>query len=232
MSTTSTYEIAPDIFRLSIYVPEFDMQFNHFLVRDEEPLLFHAGLKGMLPALREAVAKIIDPAKLQFWGAIGGAITGAITGAAVGAGIGEKIGANWPHPVPSKHASAVPSGSPLNLPNVRAVDVHDLPDAPKGLVLALFEGGCWGWAVFWGCVYFWWWHAASGCRGPLSSGWGGRADRSSTSRPSREPTLEISDEGDEWDYDENGMAVHHRGAGFRGEVLCGWHTCGFRRSHD
>src|SRR6201981_1011718 len=65
MSTTAIYEIVPDLFRLSIYVPDFDMQFNHFLVRDEEPLLFHAGLKGMFPALREAVAKIIDPAKLR-----------------------------------------------------------------------------------------------------------------------------------------------------------------------
>ena len=65
MSTTAIYEIAPDLFRLSIYVPDFDMQFNHFLVRDEEPLLFHAGLRGMFPALREAVAKIIDPAKLR-----------------------------------------------------------------------------------------------------------------------------------------------------------------------
>jgi flavorubredoxin len=58
-------EIAPDIFRISLYVPDFDMQFNHFLVRDEEPLLFHAGLKAMFPALREAVAKLIDPAKLR-----------------------------------------------------------------------------------------------------------------------------------------------------------------------
>ena len=58
-------EIAPDLFRLSIYVPDFDMQFNHFLVRDEEPLLFHAGLKAMFPPLREAVAKLIDPAKLR-----------------------------------------------------------------------------------------------------------------------------------------------------------------------
>jgi len=65
MSTTAIYEIAPDLFRLSIYVPDFDMQFNHFLVRDEEALLFHAGLRGMFPALREAVAKIIDPAKLR-----------------------------------------------------------------------------------------------------------------------------------------------------------------------
>lgn len=58
-------EIAPDLFRLSIYVPELDMQFNHFLVRDAEPLLFHAGLKGMFPALREAVAKLIDPSQLR-----------------------------------------------------------------------------------------------------------------------------------------------------------------------
>jgi hypothetical protein len=36
---TAINEIAPDLFRLSVYVPDFDMQFNHFLVRDEEPLL-------------------------------------------------------------------------------------------------------------------------------------------------------------------------------------------------
>ena len=53
MNTTAIYEIAPDLFRLSICVPDFDMQFNHFLVRDEEPLLFHAGFKGMFPAFRD-----------------------------------------------------------------------------------------------------------------------------------------------------------------------------------
>lgn len=61
----AVHEIAPDIFRISIYVPELDMQFNHFLIRDEEPLLFHAGLKGMFPLLRESVAKVIDPATLR-----------------------------------------------------------------------------------------------------------------------------------------------------------------------
>lgn len=58
-------EIAPDLFRLSIHVPDFDLQFNHFLVRDGEPLLFHAGLKGMFPALRDAVATLIDPTQLS-----------------------------------------------------------------------------------------------------------------------------------------------------------------------
>jgi flavorubredoxin len=63
---TTIDEIAPDVFRLSLYVPEIDMQFNHFLVRDEEPLLFHAGLKKMFPALLEAVATLIDPARLRY----------------------------------------------------------------------------------------------------------------------------------------------------------------------
>ncbi|GAA5505616.1 MBL fold metallo-hydrolase [Novipirellula caenicola] len=62
---TTINEIAPDLFRLSIYVAELDMQFNHFLVRDDEPLLFHAGLKAMFPMLREAVAQLIDPTKLR-----------------------------------------------------------------------------------------------------------------------------------------------------------------------
>jgi flavorubredoxin len=65
---TTIDEIAPDVFRLSVYVPDYDMQFNHFLVRDEEPLLFHTGMKAMFPVLREAVAKVIDPATLKWIG--------------------------------------------------------------------------------------------------------------------------------------------------------------------
>jgi flavorubredoxin len=61
-------EISADLYRISIYVPDFNLQFNHFLVKDEEPLLFHAGLKGMFPMLREAVAKILDPAKIRWIG--------------------------------------------------------------------------------------------------------------------------------------------------------------------
>lgn len=63
---TQIDEIAPDLFRLSVYVPDIDMQFNHFLVRDDEPLLFHAGLRGMFPVLRDAVATLIDPARLRY----------------------------------------------------------------------------------------------------------------------------------------------------------------------
>jgi len=37
-------EVAPDHYSISIYVPEFNLRFNHFLVKDEEPLLSHTGM--------------------------------------------------------------------------------------------------------------------------------------------------------------------------------------------
>ncbi len=59
-------EIAPDLFRISVYVPQIDLQFNHFLVRDDEPLLFHTGLRRMFPEVRDAVARVIDVASLRW----------------------------------------------------------------------------------------------------------------------------------------------------------------------
>jgi flavorubredoxin len=53
-------EIAPDLFRISVFAEWGNLQFNHFLIRDEEPLLFHTGLRGMFPEIREAVAKLIS----------------------------------------------------------------------------------------------------------------------------------------------------------------------------
>jgi flavorubredoxin len=58
-------EIAPDVYRISVYAAPVDLQFNHFLVRDDEPLLFHTGLRAMFPEVREAVSTLIDPARLR-----------------------------------------------------------------------------------------------------------------------------------------------------------------------
>ncbi len=59
-------EIAPDIYRICTYIPEIDLQFNQFLVKDEEPLLFHTGMKSLFPLVREGVASVIDPAKIRW----------------------------------------------------------------------------------------------------------------------------------------------------------------------
>ena len=63
---TTITEIGPDLYRISIYASDFSLQFNHFLVLDEEPLLYHAGLKGMFAPLRDAVATILEPSRLRW----------------------------------------------------------------------------------------------------------------------------------------------------------------------
>ena len=59
-------EIAPDVYHICVFYPEINLQFNHFLIKDDEPLLFHTGLRRMWPQVHEAVSKIIDLAKLRW----------------------------------------------------------------------------------------------------------------------------------------------------------------------
>jgi len=59
-------EIAPEVFRFCLYAPEIDLQFNYFLVRDEQPLLFTTGYRASFDLLRKAVAKVIDPAEIRW----------------------------------------------------------------------------------------------------------------------------------------------------------------------
>jgi flavorubredoxin len=59
-------EIAPDVYRICVFYPEINLQFSHFLIKDEEPMLFHTGLRRMFPEVREGVAKVLDPAKLRW----------------------------------------------------------------------------------------------------------------------------------------------------------------------
>ena len=60
-----TTEIAPNIYRISIFAQRGNFQFNHFLVKDDEPLLFHTGLRGMHAEIREAVSKLINLSELR-----------------------------------------------------------------------------------------------------------------------------------------------------------------------
>lgn len=59
-------EIAPDVYRISTYIREFDLQFNQFLVKDEEPLLWETGMKALFPEVRDAVARLIRPSALRW----------------------------------------------------------------------------------------------------------------------------------------------------------------------
>ena len=61
-------EIATDVYRISTFHPDYGIQLNQFLIKDDEPFLMHTGLKKMFPVTFEAVASIIDPAKLRWIG--------------------------------------------------------------------------------------------------------------------------------------------------------------------
>ncbi|HEU4661473.1 MAG TPA: MBL fold metallo-hydrolase [Pseudolabrys sp.] len=71
---TKIDEVADGIFRLSTFVPQIaepaGFAFNSFLIRGDEPLMFHTGLRKMFPLNREAVAKLIAPESLR-WIAFG-----------------------------------------------------------------------------------------------------------------------------------------------------------------
>ncbi len=66
-------EIADGIYRISTFVPDIGpdgFTFNQFLVRAEEPLLFHTGPRGMFPAVSDAAARIVPLEELR-WIAFG-----------------------------------------------------------------------------------------------------------------------------------------------------------------
>jgi flavorubredoxin len=61
-------EIAPDVYRICVMYKEIGLQFNHFLVKDDEPLLFHTGLNSMFNDVYEGVSKLIKPSDLRWVG--------------------------------------------------------------------------------------------------------------------------------------------------------------------
>ncbi|RST56991.1 MBL fold metallo-hydrolase [Siminovitchia terrae] len=59
-------EIESDVFRLSIFSTESGFQYNAFLVRDEEPLLYHTGPKLLFSQFSQAAASLIDLKQLRW----------------------------------------------------------------------------------------------------------------------------------------------------------------------
>ncbi|MBK8276918.1 MAG: MBL fold metallo-hydrolase [Nitrospira sp.] len=61
-------EIAPDFFRITTFVEPFNIQFSQFLVRDDQPLLFHTGPRALFQEVKSAVASLIDPQTVRWIG--------------------------------------------------------------------------------------------------------------------------------------------------------------------
>ena len=66
---TTVDEIAPDIFRLSTWVPDITEQgftFNQFLLTGDEPFLFHCGHRQLFPFVSEAINRVVPLEKLRW----------------------------------------------------------------------------------------------------------------------------------------------------------------------
>jgi flavorubredoxin len=70
-SNTSIQEIADAIFRINTPVAlpgAGQFSFNQYLVVDDEPMLFHTGLRGLFPLVSEAVNTVLPVEKLRYLG--------------------------------------------------------------------------------------------------------------------------------------------------------------------
>jgi flavorubredoxin len=68
-TTTTVAEIAPGVHRVSTYVadgPPGGITFNQFVVGGDAPLLFHTGMRRMFPAVRDAVATVVEPGSIRW----------------------------------------------------------------------------------------------------------------------------------------------------------------------
>ena len=68
-SGTNVHEIADGIYRISTPVTiegSGGFSFNQYLIVDDEPLLFHTGLRRMFPLVREAVASLLPVDRLRY----------------------------------------------------------------------------------------------------------------------------------------------------------------------
>jgi flavorubredoxin len=61
-------EIAPAVFRISTFHPDYGIQFNQLLIADDEPFLMHTGFRKSFPVTLAGVATVLDPATVRWIG--------------------------------------------------------------------------------------------------------------------------------------------------------------------
>lgn len=70
-SGTNVQQVALDTYRINTPIDLPDgggFCFNQYLIVDDEPLLFHIGLRQLFPLVREAIATVLHPERLRWIG--------------------------------------------------------------------------------------------------------------------------------------------------------------------
>ena len=67
-SGTRVDEVAPSVYRIStpVTILPGGFSFNQYLVKDDQPLLFHTGPRRMFPLVREAIAAVMPVERLRY----------------------------------------------------------------------------------------------------------------------------------------------------------------------
>jgi flavorubredoxin len=68
-SGTNVHEIAAGIYRINTPVPlpgGAAFSFNQYLIADDEPLLFHTGMRSLFPLVSEAIAAVLPIERLRY----------------------------------------------------------------------------------------------------------------------------------------------------------------------
>jgi flavorubredoxin len=69
-SGTTIDEVAPDLYRIStpVEIPSLPggFSFNQYLLVDDQPLLFHTGLRRLFPLVSEAIAAVLPLDRLRY----------------------------------------------------------------------------------------------------------------------------------------------------------------------
>jgi flavorubredoxin len=68
MMKSNVTEVATDVYRISTFHPDYQIQINQYLVNDEQPFLMHTGLRKMFEITRDGVASVVDPSKIRWLG--------------------------------------------------------------------------------------------------------------------------------------------------------------------
>jgi hypothetical protein len=61
-------ELVDGIYRIctTFQLPDTEFQFSQFLIDDERPALIHTGMYGLYEGVRDGVAEVLDPGKLEY----------------------------------------------------------------------------------------------------------------------------------------------------------------------
>lgn len=67
---TNVHEVADGIYRINtpIALPTGAFNFNQYLIVDDKPMLFHTGPRGLFSLVKEAIAAVMPPEQLHYFG--------------------------------------------------------------------------------------------------------------------------------------------------------------------